>query len=93
EHAFDAAEDYAVAPPTGTVVLELRNQSHRLEVTVADDGKGLPDGFSVDKSDSLGLSIVSRLVTTQLGGSISMERGEEGGTVVRLAVPTRPAAA
>lgn len=91
EHAFDAAEDYAVAPATGTVVLELRKESHLLEVTVADDGKGLPPGFSVATTDSLGLSIVSRLVTTQLGGSISMEPGEEGGTVVRLAVPTTPA--
>ncbi len=92
EHAFEAVEDYAVAPPSGTVVLELRNDNQLLEVTVTDDGKGLPAGFSVENSDSLGLSIVSRLVTTQLGGSISLERGESGGTVVRLAVPTTPAA-
>lgn len=88
EHAFEASEDYAVAPPAGTVVIELRNAAGVLEVTVCDDGKGLPPGFSVETSDSLGLSIVSRLVTTQLGGSISMRPAEGAGTVVRLAVPT-----
>ena len=54
-----------------------------------DNGKGLPEGFSIERSDSLGLQIVSRLVTTQLGGTIEMSNDD--GAVVRLVVPvTQP---
>jgi len=88
EHAFDASDDMGVAPPQGTVTLELHNDGRQLELVVTDNGKGLPDGFTVERSDSLGLSIVSLLVTTQLGGSISLEA--DGGTVVRCVVPLDP---
>ena len=38
-------------------------------------------------------SIVQALVTTELGGTIVVERGTFGGTHVHLQVPVRPAAA
>ena len=72
-------------PPQGNVHLTLNNDGQTLEVTVRDNGKGLPDGFSIERSDSLGLSIVSRLVESQLSGTISMSN--DNGTVVRLIVP------
>jgi two-component sensor histidine kinase len=46
---------------------------------------GLPDGFSVNGTSTLGLSIVRGLVMTQMGGAISMYN--DGGTVVELAIP------
>jgi two-component sensor histidine kinase len=85
EHAFDEAEDFGVHPPEGVVDIRLRNDGTTLEVVVRDNGKGLPEGFSIERSDSLGLQIVSRLVTTQLGGTIGMSN--DGGAVVRLVVP------
>jgi two-component sensor histidine kinase len=54
---------------------------------VEDDGVGLPAGFHVDDSSSLGLSIVRSLVTTQLEGTIELRRREPHGTVVELRVP------
>jgi len=56
-----------------------------LLVEVRDNGAGLPDGFSIDETDSLGLSIVRDLVRTQLGGTITMYTDD--GTVIDLAVP------
>jgi two-component system, sensor histidine kinase PdtaS len=51
----------------------------------------LPENFSIERTTSLGLSIVRDLVLTQLGGSISMQRvpvEDGGGTRVVIAVPT-----
>jgi len=54
---------------------------------VQDNGTGLPLGFSVETTTSLGLSIVRDLVRTQLDGSISMHT--EGGTIIELRIPVR----
>ena len=59
-----------------------------LEVEVRDDGAGFPPGFDLDRSTGLGLSIVRDLVRSQLGGSIVV--ANEGGAVVRLAIPVAP---
>jgi two-component sensor histidine kinase len=87
EHAFDEADDFGVASPEGVVALELRNDGRALEVIVRDNGKGFPADFSIERSDSLGLSIVKRLVTSQLGGTIELASDPSGGAVVRLEVP------
>ena len=50
-----------------------------------DDGVGLPPGFDIEATSSLGLSIVRDLVTTQLGGTIVMESRD--GTLVTLDIP------
>jgi two-component sensor histidine kinase len=65
--------------------LVLREQPEMLEVVVRDNGCGLPEGFDIDRTRSLGLSIVRDLVRSQLGGTITME--PDDGTVVRLDVP------
>ncbi len=59
--------------------------THELRVTVRDNGVGLPPGFSIDDTSSLGLSIVRSLVRTQLGGVITMR--SDGGTVVEVVIP------
>jgi two-component sensor histidine kinase len=63
----------------------LDRSGAQLSVVVADNGVGLPEEFSLERPTSLGLSIVSSLVTTQLGGTIGMR--SEGGTIVELTVP------
>ncbi len=67
------------------VDLFLDEQPDALVVGVRDNGCGLPEGFDIDRTRSLGLSIVRDLVRSQLGGTISMD--SDGGTVVRLAIP------
>jgi two-component sensor histidine kinase len=89
DHAFPAGLDLPAEP--GRVVVDLANDGVRLHATVVDDGVGLPEGFSLDAAAGLGLSIVRTLVTTELAGTISLERGtgegDRPGTVVRLDVP------
>ena len=67
------------------VDLVLDEQPDALQVVVRDNGCGLPEGFDIDRTRSLGLSIVRDLVRSQLGGTIKMET--DGGTVVRLEIP------
>jgi two-component sensor histidine kinase len=67
------------------VELVLREQPEVFEIVVRDNGRGLPEGFDIDKTRSLGLSIVRDLVRSQLGGTITMDSDE--GTVVRLNIP------
>ena len=61
--------------PPGRVDLVLANDGRRLTLQVRDDGVGLPPGFDIEDTPSLGLSIVRDLVTTQLEGTIVMESG------------------
>ena len=106
EHAFAdgdvATGDAAGAPDgagsgepmAGTVVIRLRNDGHTLRVDVTDDGRGLPEGFDFDRTESLGLSIVRDLVRSQLEGTIAMVRREEAepgtvGTRVAIELPVQ----
>ncbi|WP_052650311.1 sensor histidine kinase [Paracoccus sp. PAMC 22219] len=50
---------------------------------IADHGPGLPEGFDLAASDSLGL-IVARQFAVALNGTLSLVRGNGGGTVARL---------
>ncbi len=92
EHAFgEPVADDAEDRPVGHVLVSLDHDVDGLRVAVRDDGLGLPEGFSIERTTSLGLSIVRDLVLTQLGGSISRERvpaEDGGGTRVVIAVPT-----
>jgi len=55
----------------------------RAVLRIEDNGHGLPDGFDIEKTRSLGLSI-ARQFAKQLGGTLVMERRPEGGTEARL---------
>ncbi|PLS75263.1 MAG: ATPase [Actinobacteria bacterium] len=85
EHAFPDVHQ----PAGGAVVdLRLRNDGTELVVHVQDNGRGLPPGFSVEGTQSLGLSIVRGLVIGQLGGSMALHA--DGGTLVELRIPVAP---
>ena len=101
EHAFpdDGKPDEDGESPGGDaagddrpwrVEAALANNGHWLTVDVRDNGRGLPPGFALESTTSLGLSIVRDLVTTQLGGSIAMYGGK--GTHVELRIPAGPGA-
>jgi two-component system, sensor histidine kinase PdtaS len=81
EHAFDPAAQH------GRVTIRAERSARWLDVVVHDDGRGLPDGFSLEKSDRLGLQIVRTLVSAELDGSLGMHDAAEGGTDVVLRVP------
>jgi two-component sensor histidine kinase len=81
EHAFDAGT------AQGCVTIRAERSARWLDVVVHDDGRGLPDGFSLEKSDRLGLQIVRTLVSAELDGSLGMHDIAGGGTDVVLRVP------
>lgn len=77
-------------PAVGHVTVSLQDRGGELSVGVRDDGRGLPEGFDIERTTSLGLSIVRDLVVNQMGGTIAMERvpsGAGGGTRVLITVP------
>jgi len=86
EHAFDppAGEPGACG---GSVTIRAERSARWLDVVVHDNGRGLPEGFNVEKSDRLGLQIVRTLVSAELDGSLDMQNAPEGGTDVVLRVP------
>jgi two-component sensor histidine kinase len=61
--------------------------AERLDVVVADNGRGLPEGFDLDHSTSLGLQIVRTLVEGELAGRLAIRPREGGGTEVSLSIP------
>jgi two-component system, sensor histidine kinase PdtaS len=75
---------------SGHVELILDCEGPSLRIQVRDDGVGLPAGFNIDTTTSLGLSIVRDLVLSQLGGTISMTSNH--GTVVDISVLSDPTA-
>ena len=81
EHAFDPAAQ------GGSVTILAERSARWLDVVVHDDGRGLPEGFSLEKSDSLGLQIVRTLVSAELDGSLGMREAPDRGTDVVLRVP------
>ena len=70
--------------------MRLENDGTSLRLEVCDDGAGLPEGFDLDESQSLGLSIVRDLVRSQLEGNITMRNrhdDDQDGTTVTITLP------
>jgi two-component system, sensor histidine kinase PdtaS len=75
------------AAPAGTLKVIVDRAPARLTVTVEDSGVGLPEGFRLDETTSLGLQIVRTLVVTELGGRLDISPCAAGGTTVLVALP------
>jgi two-component sensor histidine kinase len=91
EHGFPQSPGRA-GERRGSVVVAVTREGDRLVVDVVDDGVGLPADFSLAGSTSLGLSIVRTLVESELGGSLHVGPGPDGGTRVRVELQVGPVA-
>ena len=78
EHGFADRAGGPDAAREGRVTVTARRIVGRLHVVVEDDGAGLPEGFDVDGSTQLGLSIVRTLVESELGGVFEIGPGVRG---------------
>ena len=94
EHGYRSSDDLTAESDlsdlttTGQIVVTVRRIVGRLHVTVDDDGRGLPEGFDLDGSTSLGLSIVRTLVESELGGLLELGPLPHGrGTRAAIDVP------
>jgi two-component sensor histidine kinase len=75
DHAYPS--DLDLTQRGAHVTVEIARDEERLHLRVIDDGVGLPRTFDLDKGTGLGLSIVRTLVTTELGGEIRIQRGDD----------------
>jgi two-component sensor histidine kinase len=81
EHAFDPTDR------RGRIVINAERSARWLDIVVGDDGRGLPDEFTLEASDRLGLQIVRTLMSAELDGSLEMRPRPGGGTDVVVRVP------
>ena len=57
-------------------------------MTIVDDGIGLPDDFTADRAERLGLQIVRTLVSAELNGTVEFRRHDgSGGTAAVVVMP------
>ena len=87
EHAFTRESHEPARVRPGSIVVRSERQEAGLLLTVEDDGVGLPPGFDVEQTASLGLSIVRTLVG-ELGGRMRLAPNPTGsGTVAEVEIP------
>ena len=86
QHAFGDGADGQADGGSGRLTIAVNRIRDRLRLRVSDDGVGMPADFdpSRDTADTLGLSIVSTLVESELGGSLAFEQRSRGGTTVAI---------
>jgi two-component sensor histidine kinase len=76
QHAFGEGKE-------GKIEVSLTaSDSGRVHLQVSDDGVGLPPGFDIDKTRSLGLHLVKILVEDQLQGKIEVT--SDGGATFNM---------
>jgi two-component sensor histidine kinase len=69
----------------GKLSILVERFARNISVTIQDDGRGLPEGFSFEKDGNLGLMIVRTLVKDDLRGRFILNG--EGGTAARITFP------
>ena len=68
---------------TGTIRITLCSINHdEIELTVSDDGIGIPGEMDIRETESLGLQLVHILAEDQLEGTLELDR--DGGTAFRI---------
>jgi two-component sensor histidine kinase len=85
--ALQNAVEHGFGDGPGAITVTARRAPGRLLLTVDDDGAGLPVGFDLATSTSLGLSIVRTLVESELAGRLEVGAGPVGGTRVEVELP------
>jgi two-component system, sensor histidine kinase PdtaS len=80
KHAFPAGRP-------GSLTVRVRQADRQIELSVSDDGVGLPQGFDIDNGNTLGLRLV-RMLASQLGGSVRL--AGDGGTAAYVVFPQAP---
>ena len=83
------ALEHAFTDEGGLLRVSMTRDGPLHVLTVADDGRGLPEGFDLEASGTLGLKIV-RAMAGQLGGGFSMTRAPKG-VACRLEFPAMDA--
>jgi two-component sensor histidine kinase len=70
KHAYPADEP-------GPIHVSLTRTRNGIDLSVSDEGRGLPEDFQIGQSDSLGMKVIAS-TATQLGGKLEVNRLERG---------------
>jgi two-component sensor histidine kinase len=72
KHAFKGKKE-------GSIEISAVEENGEISITVHDNGIGMPTGFDINRTNSLGLKLVRTLVQHQLKGSLTInsQRGTE----------------
>jgi two-component sensor histidine kinase len=79
KHAFSEKD-------SGEVTLDIVEKGKNIIITLADTGKGIPEGFSPEKNGNLGWKIISNLVKEDLKGSYLIENNFPHGAKITLTI-------
>ncbi len=91
EAVANAVEHGFADRDSGTITIQVcRIDGGGIRLSIADDGIGLPPGFDMDASTSLGLTI-ARALARQLDGQFEVRSGPSGGTISTLTIAARDA--
>jgi len=71
----------------GTLRISLKEKNNEINIKVEDDGVGMPEGFRVENTESLGLQLVQTLIE-QLEGTIKLSAN--GGTKYLITFVKQP---
>jgi two-component system, sensor histidine kinase PdtaS len=88
QHGFGSVQRSSGAD-AGIIEVVAERAPELLTVTVTDSGAGLPPGFDLENTTSLGLQIVRTLVEGELGGQINLRPRAGGGTIAVVDLPVR----
>ena len=64
---------YAFPKSEGTITIQLKSLSKQMELTIADNGIGLPNEIDTKNTETLSFQLVNNLVD-QLDGKIELDR-------------------
>jgi two-component system, sensor histidine kinase PdtaS len=78
------AVEHGAAP---SIRLAVARHGQQLDMVVADDGRGLPADFSLEKPHGLGLQIVRTLVVGEMRGTLAFRPAPHGGTEAAVSIP------
>jgi len=79
KHAFKGMDH-------GTIGARLKKYEGRMELDISDDGRGLPEDFSLENTSSMGMSLVQTLLK-QLDAEVEVESGP--GTTFHILLPLK----
>lgn len=81
KHAFPPEDE-----KEGLITIILDADGDTITLSVIDNGTGMPDGFDMGKTDSLGLNLVSMLVEDQLQGVLHIEDNDGTRFVIQFEI-------
>jgi two-component sensor histidine kinase len=86
KHAFPPDQERRPGPDCEIRVTLHAVSGDGYQLTVSDNGVGLPGGLDLEAPPSLGLKLV-KMLTRQLGGALEVDRTGNQGTAFRISFP------